>query len=95
MSDARLKKDITPPPEEAHKLAEEARIIEFAWKDDLGGRRLGVIAQELQEVYPQAVKQDASGYLTVDYSQISLATTLKVQELCQRVQELENEVKNG
>ena len=38
--------------------------------DIFGGRQIGVMAQELMEVMPEAVQQHSSGYLMVDYGRI-------------------------
>ena len=38
--------------------------------DIFGGRQIGVMAQELLEVMPDAVHQHPSGYLTVDYGRL-------------------------
>ena len=38
--------------------------------DIFGGRQIGVMAQELMEVMPEAVHQHSSGYLMVDYGRL-------------------------
>ena len=38
--------------------------------DIFGGRQIGVMAQELMEVMPEAVHQHPSGYLMVDYGRL-------------------------
>lgn len=38
--------------------------------DIFGGRQIGVMAQELMEVMPEAVQQHSSGYLMVDYGRL-------------------------
>jgi len=72
MSDIRLKKDI----EKVGKLKNGLNIYMWKWKDSAKGLGLplkttiGVIAQEVQKLKPEAVKQHKSGYLMVDYGAI-------------------------
>jgi len=51
--------------------------------------RVGVIAQELQEVFPDAVKENAFGHLTVNPDSINWALIKAVQELTAKVEALE------
>ncbi len=64
-SDARLKANITP----LGRTPGGFPVYSWDWKDG-SGRGVGVIAQEVQSLYPEAVARDASGYLMVDYSKI-------------------------
>ena len=52
-------------------------------------RRTGVIAQEIQEVFPEAVKENANGHLTVNHDSINWALLKAVQELSAKVEALE------
>ena len=51
--------------------------------------RIGVIAQELQEIFPDAVKENAFGHLTVNPDSINWALVKAVQELTAKVEALE------
>ena len=51
--------------------------------------RVGVIAQELQEIFPDAVKENSFGHLTVNPDSIHWALIKAVQELTAKVEELE------
>lgn len=69
LSDARLKHDIAPlPPGSLDKLlALHGRTFEFneeAIDSKLAtpGRKVGLIAQEVEEVFPEWVKEDTEGY---------------------------------
>ena len=64
-SDARLKANITP----LGRTPGGFPVYSWDWKNG-SGRGVGVIAQEVQSLYPEAVARDASGYLMVDYSKI-------------------------
>ena len=42
-------------------------IYEYEWKTGGFGKMIGVIAQEVQKIIPEAVRNDPSGFLVVDY----------------------------
>ena len=52
-------------------------------------RRTGVIAQEIQEVFPEAVTENEKGHLTVNHDSINWALIRAVQELSAKVEALE------
>ncbi len=91
-SDARLKevtRQLTPGIEDIAA----APIVAFRWKDGDGNENLGTLAQYWQTVLPQAVHEDAEGFLSVEYGTIALASAVtaarKAVALEQRVSELE------
>ena len=51
--------------------------------------RVGVIAQEVQDVFPAAVIENAHGHLTVNTDSINWALLKAVQELSAKVEALE------
>lgn len=65
-SDVRLKEDVVPTGE---KTSHGLPIYSFRY---IGGKQRyrGVMAQDVQKLQPEAVIQDDSGYLAVDYSLI-------------------------
>lgn len=63
-SDARLKSNIRP----IGKHPSGVDRVRWTWAD--GSEGLGVIAQDLQAIRPEAVSIDPSGFLRVDYSLI-------------------------
>jgi hypothetical protein len=63
-SDIRLKKDITRVGTRSDGLG--VYEFEYVWG---GGRQVGLMAQEVMGVYPEAVGE-SGGYLTVDYSKV-------------------------
>ena len=52
--------------------------------------RVGVIAQELEEVFPEAVKENVGGHKTVSVDSINWALLKAVQELSAKVEALES-----
>jgi polysaccharide export outer membrane protein len=71
LSDVRVKRDITP----IAKLENGLRLYRYryAWSDTL---YVGVLAQEVLEVAPNAVSRGADGYLRVDYARLGLRMQL-------------------
>ena len=66
-SDATLKTDVLPITDATQKLL-QIQGVTFNWKE--GNRAdVGVIAQDVQKVYPQLVRQDKQ-YLRVDYEKL-------------------------
>uniref|UniRef100_A0A0N4ZCP7 NDT80 domain-containing protein n=1 Tax=Parastrongyloides trichosuri TaxID=131310 RepID=A0A0N4ZCP7_PARTI len=97
-SDRRVKEDITEiDTKESLNRLNNLRIVQYKYKDEIadewgikeGDRhRVGVIAQELAEVLPLAVK-DNGQYLTVDDSQLFYDTVAAAKELCKLTDNLE------
>lgn len=89
-SDIALKTDIEPLTD---ALAKITRLdgIQFKWNKSVGkdnDRSVGVIAQQVNEVLPEAVKQKDSGFLGVDYTQLIPLLIEAVKDLKSQVDEL-------
>ncbi|MFA6130197.1 MAG: tail fiber domain-containing protein [Candidatus Omnitrophota bacterium] len=82
-SDIRLKKDIVPIDNALQKVL-DVRGVYFYWKDKSknGGKRdIGVIAQEVEKVLPDLVKENPDGYKTVSYERLSSVIIQAIREL--------------
>lgn len=84
-SDMRLKHDIKPVENALEKL-QSIRGVSFRWnekseRDDLDVRRMGVIAQEVQAVFPELVGKNEEGYLTVNVNGLAAPLIEAVKEL--------------
>lgn len=94
-SDARLKTNV----EEIHNakdIVSSLRGVRFDWneKAEKSGSSVGVIAQEVQRLFPEAV--DSSGeYLKVDYIKFIPVLINAVKELSWEVKDLESRVNRG
>jgi hypothetical protein len=68
-SDARLKKDISPIQNSLQKII-QLNGYNYYWKNENADKNLqtGVIAQEVQKLFPHLVKEDKDGLLSVNYS---------------------------
>jgi hypothetical protein len=71
LSDVRVKRDITPIAKWENGL--QLYRYRYAWSDTL---YVGVLAQEVLEVAPNAVSRGADGYLRVDYARLGLRMQL-------------------
>jgi hypothetical protein len=98
-SDKRLKTDIKPL-EDSLQHIEQINGVKFYWKDKkrFGSQKeIGVIAQDVEKVYPQIVTTDKDGYKKVNY-QLLVAPLIEAvkelkkenEQLKQRVEKLEN-----
>lgn len=90
-SDKRFKKDIIRLGSVAEKIQKlngysyKFRTDEFKEKNFDDRSHIGFIAQELKEVFPELVKEDAKGYYAVDYQGM-------IPVLLEAVKELQNQV---
>jgi hypothetical protein len=94
ISDARLKRDIRDAGAQWDDIkAVRFRKYRLIADGDEAKEQLGVIAQELEEVSPGLVSQDADGMLSVNYSVLYLKAVKALQEVMARVEALEAQLK--
>lgn len=94
-SDRRLKKDITSLTGVLDKL-QSVNGVSYTYNDtakEVGltdeSVQIGVIAQELEQVYPELVKHNANGFKSVAYDRLTAILIEAVKELTERVKKLE------
>jgi Chaperone of endosialidase len=94
-SDARLKTSIHPINNALDKLM-SIHGVEFNWKKD-GRGDMGVIAQDVAQVFPNVISKDQNGIMAVEYDSlvgpmIEAIRTLKVEndDLRQKVEALDD-----
>ena len=71
-SDIRLKTNIEPIDNSLEKII-ALRGVTYDWKDplrDTGRKQIGVIAQDVEQVFPEAVRTGHDGIKSVAYSQL-------------------------
>ena len=94
-SDERLKENIQPIQNALSKV-ETISGNEYDWKEGFEeihtkkGNDIGVIAQEIQKILPQAVIERDNGYLGVNYEKIIPLLIEAIKELSVKVNRLEN-----
>jgi hypothetical protein len=91
-SDINLKDHVTPL-ENAGELVDKLSGNEFQWNEKqrdhrVGNWEYGVIAQEVQDVLPHAVKERKNGVLAVDYKQITPLLIEAVKEQRREIADL-------
>ena len=85
-SDENLKTNINPLTNSTDTLL-QIQGVTFEWKE--GGRKdIGVLAQNVQEVYPQLVRED-NNQLRVDYEKLVAPLIESVREMDARIKQLE------
>ena len=85
-SDARHKRDLKPVRYDLSSIT----AYHYVLKDD-GKPHVGLVAQEVQEVIPDAVSSDKDGVLSLDYNAITAALVEEVKDLKRRCDSLESE----
>jgi hypothetical protein len=94
-SDQRLKENIVPI---VNPLAKVLSISgnTYDWIQGSGkeGRDVGVIAQELLEVLPEAVTTRETGYLAVRYEKIIPLLIEAIKDLSAKVEDLQDQINN-
>ena len=89
-SDERLKENIEIIPNALAKV-NQVRGVTFNRKSD-GERSTGVIAQELQQVLPEAVKQDEEGMLNVAYGNVVGLLIEGMKEMSAKMESMQAEI---
>ena len=91
-SDRRFKKNISTL-DNALDNTMKLRGVSYNWKDKNKSQRnqIGVIAQEVEEVYPEFVHTNEKGYKAVNYAQMTAVLIEAVKELNAKVEALEGE----
>jgi hypothetical protein len=107
-SDQRLKKNIVDNHDGLNKItAIRVRNFEYRMPEEVDaelkpsdainkpGIQLGVIAQELQQVLPDCVKQESTGVLSVDSDNLTWYLVNAVKQLCAEVESLKAQLNQG
>lgn len=84
LSDARLKKDVALLEGALAKVM-RLRGVAFSWKDTTHGEgpQVGLIAQEVEKIFPEAVTTGGDGFKRVDYGRLvsPLIEAIKSQQI--------------
>ena len=107
-SDQRLKKNIVDNNDGLNKInAIRVRNFEYRLPEEVDaelkpsdainktGVQLGVIAQELQQVLPECVKQESTGVLSVDPDNLTWYLVNAVKQLSAEVESLKSQLKGA
>lgn len=90
-SDRRLKENIKESPVNALDKIQALNMVSFDFIESQKHEEVGLIAQEAQKVVPEAIEIDeTTSYLSVNYSKFVPYLLKAVQELDQKIKEMEN-----
>ena len=89
-SDVRLKRDIQPLQNSLQNIM-QLNGYNYHWKSDRSDSSMqtGVLAQEVQKLFPELVKEDKEGILSVNYSGLIPVLIESIKELEKKVERLE------
>jgi hypothetical protein len=80
-------------------LVKRLRGVSFEWGENapegLRGRELGVIAQEVEAVFPELVRTDERGFKSVNYLRLIAPLIEAVKELDERLDRVERSLDRG
>lgn len=91
-SDARLKENVNTIPSALDKVL-QLEGVEFNWKKD-GRADIGVIAQDVEEIFPQAVNTNSEGYKSVEYGNLVAPLIEAIKEQQVQIDELKAQVED-
>ncbi|MGH8003510.1 MAG: tail fiber domain-containing protein, partial [Limisphaerales bacterium] len=97
-SDIRLKKNVKPLENALQKML-QLRPVTFQWKEpekegNMTGTYMGMIAQEVEKVFPEWVGTKQNGYKTLTFVGFEALTTEAIRELKAENEELREELKD-
>jgi hypothetical protein len=94
-SDERLKDNITPIENSIAKiLSISGNTFDWNEKSNKEGHDVGLIAQEIEKVLPEAVVTRDNGYLAVDYHKVVPLLVEAIKELSGKVEALEQKLQD-
>ena len=92
-SDKRLKSNIQSPTQDALTTINQLQVRQFDWKSDNVHEDFGLVAQEVEQVLPNAVFK-VGEYYQIKYSGLIPVLIGAVQKLSNKVNLLENIIYN-
>ena len=91
LSDATLKENVTPI-ENAGSTIDQLHGVGYNWKDG-SGHAYGMVAQQVEEVLPEAVRTDDNGIKSVNYQMVIPFLVETIKELRQDIAEIKAQLK--
>ncbi len=88
-SDRSLKKDIIPINGALSKISQLEGIY-FKWKEN-GKESIGMLAQDVEKIFPEAVNEDSKGLKTVNYGVLVAPLIKALQEQQKEIEELKKQ----
>ncbi len=98
LSDFRYKENIEPLGDVMNSIG-RIRGVYFTWKEDeypdmifSEGRQIGIIAQDIEKIYPELVRVTSKGYRTVDYEKLSVILLEGIKQQQKEIEDMKNEI---
>jgi hypothetical protein len=97
LSDISLKKDIQPLNYGILDKVLKLNPVSFYWKDENMDKEkhFGFIAQEVEEVLPELVRQDSQGKKILNYNELVPYLVRAIQEQQKEIEELKAQIQNS
>ena len=79
--------------EKVYDLIDKCQTIIYTLKDDPEKKeQLGMIAQEIQEFFPEVISEDKDGMLSLDYSRLTVIIFKVLKDLIARISKIEQKL---
>ena len=81
--------------EKSYELLDKCQEIIYVLKDDpVKKEQVGMIAQEVEEFFPEIVSTDNDGFKSLDYARLSVICLRLIKDIVEQIKEIKNEIKN-
>lgn len=70
------------------------RKFHYEFKNNKGVKQIGVSAQEVQKLFPELVSEDENGYLSVNYSELSVIALAAIDKQEEQIKKQQSEIDN-
>lgn len=79
--------------EKVYDLIDKCQTIIYTLKDDQENKeQIGMIAQEIQEFFPELISEDKNGMLSLDYSRLTVIIFKVLKDLIERINKIEQKL---
>jgi hypothetical protein len=90
-SDIRKKNILSELPlDKAYDVINNCQSIIYTLKDSTDKHQIGLIAQEVQQYFPEVVYESEDGYLSLDYAKLTSVIFRVLKDVIDRLSKLEN-----
>jgi hypothetical protein len=91
-SDIKLKENVSEIKDALEKIL-KLQGINFTWKGS-GEKSIGLIAQDVEKIFPELVKTDNSGMKSIDYGRLTAILIEGIKEQQKEINLLKQEIEN-
>lgn len=72
-----------------YEMLDKCQEVLYTLKND-DKEQIGMIAQEVEEFFPEIISTDKDGYKSIDYSKLTVVCLRIIKDLYKRIEKLEN-----